>query len=64
MVKGKKYKSPKWVGQDYVFSKTRGNPDEGDTTKGTKPIISFKKVFHAKEHNCNEHQHEKQIEDD
>ena len=27
---------PKWVGQDHVFSETRGNPDEGDTIKGIK----------------------------
>ena len=39
MVKGQKHKMPKWVGQDHVFSKTRGNPVEGDTTKGINTII-------------------------
>ena len=39
MVKGQKHKTTKWVGQDHVFSETRGNPGEGGTTKGIKPII-------------------------
>ena len=47
MVKGQKHKTPKWVGQEHVFSETRGNPDEGDTTKSIKPIISKKNIAHV-----------------
>ena len=35
----------KWVGEDHVFSETRGNPDEGDTTKGIKPIIPYQNDY-------------------
>ena len=39
MVKGQKHKMTKWVGQDHMFSKTRGNSVEGDTTKGINTTI-------------------------
>lgn len=45
MVKGQKQKMLKWVGEDHVFSETRGNPDEGDTTKGIKPIIPYQNDY-------------------
>ena len=37
--KGKSTRQPKWVGQDRVFSETRGKPAECDPTRGIKPII-------------------------
>ena len=35
----------KWVRQDHVFSKTRGNLVEGDTTKGINTIIPIEYTF-------------------